>query len=161
MQLAAGVLAWGHGIRGYGPFRTGRILAREQAGERLEAALSGLRADAVAPAVLEDCYERFTTTAKVPGLGAAFFTKLLYFSGYRRGRGGIQPLILDRVVAGRLPAAAGPAGKYRTAWWTGTWSAYLRWAANQATRPEFGNEPDRVEMALFTGSWTPAFSAHA
>jgi hypothetical protein len=105
--------------------------------------------------VLEDCYERFTTTAKLAGLGAAFFTKLLYFAGYRRGEGGIQPLILDQVVAGRLPASAGPAGKYRTAWWSGTWLAYLRWAADQAARPEFGAEPDRVEMALFTGSWTP------
>jgi hypothetical protein len=88
VQLAAGVLAWGHGIRGYGPFRTGRILNRELAGERLEAALGGLRQDTVAPAVLEDCYERFTTTAKLPGLGPAFFTKLLYFTGYRRGKGG-------------------------------------------------------------------------
>jgi hypothetical protein len=155
VQFAAGVLAWGHGIRGYGPFRTGRILAREQADERLEAALGGLRPGTVTPAVLEDCYERFTTTAKLTGLGAAFFTKLLYFAGYRRGEGGIQPLILDRVVAGRLPASAGPAGKYRTAWRAGTWLAYLRWAADQSTRPEFGDEPDRVEMAVFTGSWTP------
>jgi len=155
VQLAAGVLAWGHGIRGYGPFRTGRILLQEQAGERLEAALGGLRPDAVTPAVLEDCYERFTTTAKLSGLGAAFFTKLLYFTGYRRGKEGIQPLILDRVVAGRLPTSAGPAGKYRTAWWTSTWLAYLRWATDQAARPEFGGEPDRVEMALFAGSWTP------
>ncbi|WP_410594076.1 hypothetical protein [Amycolatopsis sp. lyj-23] len=154
-QFTAGVLAWGHGIRGYGPFRTGRILAQEKAAERLEAALAGLRPRALTPAVLEDCYERFTTTAKVTGLGAAFFTKLLYFAGYRRGEGGIQPLILDRVVASRLPASAGPAGKYRTGWWAGTWSAYLRWAADQAARPEFGGEPDHVEVALFTGAWTP------
>jgi hypothetical protein len=155
VQLAAGVLAWGHGIRGYGPFRTGRILTQEHAAGRLEAALSELRPDAVTPAVLEDCYERFTTTAKLTGLGAAFFTKLLYFAGYRRGAGGIQPLILDRVVASRLPASAGPAGKYQTAWWAGTWLAYVHWAADQATRPEFRGEPDRVEMALFTGSWKP------
>jgi hypothetical protein len=90
VQFAAGVLASGHGIRGYGPFRTGRILAREQAGERLEAALAGLRPDAVTPAVLEGCHERFTTTAKLPGLGAAFCTKLLYFAGYRRGEGGFS-----------------------------------------------------------------------
>jgi hypothetical protein len=45
VQFTVGVLAWGHGIRGYGPFRTGHILAQEQAGERLEAALGGLRPD--------------------------------------------------------------------------------------------------------------------
>ncbi|UOX89345.1 hypothetical protein MUY14_01490 [Amycolatopsis sp. FBCC-B4732] len=153
LQFTAGVLAWGHGIRGYGPHRTSRVLEQPGAAERLEAALAGLRAD-VTPDVLLDSYERFGTTAKVRGLGAAFFTKLLYFAGYRRGEGGVQPLILDRVVARRLPEEAGPAWKYTTAWWSSTWSDYLRWAAEQARRPEYGNEPDRVEMALFTGAWT-------
>ncbi|SFW92059.1 hypothetical protein SAMN04489730_8359 [Amycolatopsis australiensis] len=64
-------------------------------------------------------------------------------------------MILDRVVEGRLPASAGPAGKYRTERWTGTWLAYLHWAADQSVRPEFGDEPDRVEMAVFAGSWSP------
>lgn len=39
--------------------------------------------------------------------------------------------------------------------------AYLRWAADQFPRPEFGDEPDRVEMALFTGSWTLWLLAHS
>ncbi|WP_370966962.1 hypothetical protein [Amycolatopsis sp. cg9] len=69
--------------------------------------------------------------------------------------GGVQPLIFDRVVARRLPEEAGPASKYGTAWWTSTWSGYLRRAAEQARRPEYGNEPDHVEVALFTGAWTP------
>ncbi|RSD14229.1 8-oxoguanine DNA glycosylase OGG fold protein [Amycolatopsis eburnea] len=153
VQFTAGVLAWGHGIRGYGPHRTTRVLAQPDAAGRLETALGPLRAD-VTPDVVLDCYERFGTTAKVPGLGAAFFSKLLYFAGYRRGEGGVQPLILDQVVARRLPEDAGPARKYTTGWWTSTWSDYLHWAAAQARRPEYGNEPDRVEIALFAGTWT-------
>jgi hypothetical protein len=83
-----------------------------------------------------------------------FFTKVLYFAGYRRGAG-IQPLILDRRVARHLPPAADPAHARRWGWPSEHWIAYLRWAADQATRTVFGGEPDAVEMALFSGEWEP------
>lgn len=56
----------------------------------------------------------------------------------------MQPLILDRVVAGQLPAKAG-AGR-RNDWSSEEWLAYLRWAAEQARVR--GVEPDAVEMAV-------------
>ncbi|MEU4550733.1 hypothetical protein [Micromonospora violae] len=56
----------------------------------------------------------------------------------------MQPLILDRVVAGLLPAEAG-VGR-RNGWSSEEWLAYLRWAAEQARVR--GVEPDAVEMAL-------------
>jgi len=108
----------------------------------------------VSPEGLVDAYQQFRSTAHLRGLGPAFFTKILYFAGYRPG-GGVQPLILDRVVAGRLPADAGPANRYRTGWTSAAWQAYLVWAAEEARRPEYHNEPDRVEIALFTGRWQP------
>ncbi|UOZ05745.1 hypothetical protein [Amycolatopsis sp. WQ 127309] len=155
VQFAAGVLAWGYGIRGYGPHRTNKILRHEQAADHLDTALAGLRADLVPLATLLDCYEQLRTTAKLKGLGPAFFTKILYFAGYRRGHGGPQPLILDSVVAAQLPPEAGAARRFSHGWSTGTWRDYLLWAAEQAGRTEYGGEPDRVEMALFTGCWRP------
>jgi hypothetical protein len=153
-QLAVAALAWGHGDRGYGPYRTRRVVVQDPDGARFDSALAGLRADEVPADALTDAYQRLKTS-KLVGLGPAFFTKILYFAGYRRGRGGVQPLILDRVVAGRLPAEAGPANRYTTGWAASTWSSYLRWTAEQARRPEYGGEPDLVEISLFTGSWTP------
>ncbi|WP_433118173.1 hypothetical protein [Micromonospora sp. CA-246542] len=53
-------------------------------------------------------------------------------------------MILDRVVAGQLPAEAG-VGR-RNGWSSEEWLAYLRWAA-EAARVR-GVEPDAVEMAV-------------
>lgn len=155
-QLATAALAWGFGVRGYGPFRTGRVLAQDPAGTRFAGALANLRADEVTPDALVDAYGRFHTSHRMRGLGPAFFTKILYFAGYRRDRSGPQPLILDSVVARRLPEDAGPARKYAHGWTSSTWHAYLLWAENEAARPVFANQPDHVEISLFTGSWTPA-----
>ncbi|MFJ1768519.1 hypothetical protein ACIOD2_49960 [Amycolatopsis sp. NPDC088138] len=156
VQFAAGVLAWGYGVRGYGPHRTNRILRHDLAADHLDTALAGLRAELVPLATLLDCYEQLRSTAKLKGLGPAFFTKILYFAGYRRGHGGPQPLILDSVVAARLPPEAGAAPRFTSGWWTSTWRDYLLWAAEQADRTEYGGEPDHVEMDLFCGTWRPA-----
>ncbi|MEU5671768.1 hypothetical protein ABZ749_15630 [Micromonospora sp. NPDC047753] len=95
---------------------------------------------------LRTAYRRFRDPdhARLPWLGPGLFTKVLYFAGYRRGAGAVQPLILDRVVAGLLPAEAG-VGR-RNGWSSEEWLAYLRWAAEQARVR--GVEPDAVEMAV-------------
>ena len=95
----------------------------------------------------------------IRGLGPAFFSKLLYFAGYRRDRRGVQPLILDAVVSRALPEAAGPARNRRWGWRAAEWMDDLRWAADQARRSVFGGEPERVEMALFAGLWTASDDA--
>lgn len=155
VQLAAASLAWGYGRRGYGPYRTSAILSREDAAPRLNAALEGLRGDTPSLETLVGSYRLFMTTSKLTGLGPAFFSKILHFAGYRRGRGGTQPLILDSVVAARLPDEAGAARRYRSGWWSSTWRDYLLWAALQADRSGYAGEPDQVEMALFAGRWAP------
>jgi hypothetical protein len=46
VRFVTAVLAWGNGIRGYGPYRTGAVLTQSGASDRLESALAGLRHDA-------------------------------------------------------------------------------------------------------------------
>ncbi|WP_433537213.1 hypothetical protein ACQPZK_05290 [Micromonospora sp. CA-249363] len=143
-QLLTAVLVWGYGPIGYGPWRTARSLGADPDGKRLAYALEEVSAPAPDPEALRTAYRRFRDPARLPWLGPGLFTKVLYFVGYRRGVGGVQPLILDRVVASRLPAEAGVTR--RNGWSSDEWLAYLRWAAEQAQAR--GIEPDAVEMAI-------------
>ncbi|MEH0927583.1 8-oxoguanine DNA glycosylase OGG fold protein [Micromonospora sp. CPCC 205558] len=145
-QLLTAVLIWAYGPIGYGPWRATRSLAADPDGKRLAYALEELSTPAPDEAALGTAYRRFGDPdhARLPWLGPGLFTKVLYFVGYRRGVGGVQPLILDRVVAGLLPAEAG-VGR-RNDWSSEEWLAYLRRAAEQARIR--GVEPDAVEMAL-------------
>ncbi|MET8909175.1 hypothetical protein [Micromonospora sp. NPDC004551] len=150
-QLLSAVLMWGYGPIGYGPWRTLRSLEGDSHGKRLAHALDGLRVPAPDEDALRTAYQRLRNPkeSRLPRLGPAFFTKLLYFAGYRRGAGGRQPLILDRIVRSRLPAEAGV--RRESGWVSEEWLAYLAWAADQAHRR--GIEPDEVEMALFHDRW--------
>ncbi|WCN82531.1 8-oxoguanine DNA glycosylase OGG fold protein [Micromonospora sp. LH3U1] len=142
-QLLAAVLIWGYGPIGYGPWRATRSLGADPDGKRLAYALKDPVSDEDG---LRTAYRRFGDPdhARLPWLGPGLFTKVLYFAGYQRGVGGVQPLILDRVVASRLPAEAG-VGR-RNGWSSEEWLAYLRWAAEQAQAR--GVEADTVEMMV-------------
>lgn len=155
--LLAASCMWGNGSAGYGPSRTLTALRADPKGDKLEHNLEPLRGQHPSEADLRSAYQSSTARRRrtCAALGAAFFTKVLYFAGYRRGVGGVQPLILDRRVARHLPPAAGSAHARRWGWPSEHWIAYLRWAADQATRTVFGGEPDAVEMALFSGEWEP------
>ncbi|MBM0233869.1 hypothetical protein JNW91_19645 [Micromonospora sp. STR1_7] len=145
-QLLTAVLVWGYGPIGYGPWRAARSLGADPEGERLAYALEEVSTPAPDEEALRTAYRRFRDPdhARLPWLGPGLFTKVLYFVGYRRGVGGVQPLILDRLVASRLPAEAG-VGR-RNGWSSEEWLAYLRWAAE---RPGPGGvEADGVEMAV-------------
>lgn len=145
-HLLTAVLAWAYGPIGYGPWRAARSLDADPHGKRLAHALEELSTPALDEDALRTAYRRFRDPdhARLPWLGPGLCTKVLYFVGYRRGVGGVQPLILDRVVAGQLPAEAG-VGR-RNGWSSEEWLAYLRWAAGQARVR--GVEPDAVEMAV-------------
>jgi hypothetical protein len=151
------VCMWGTGPRGYGPARTLAALNADPDGAKLEHNLQALQATRPSEEELRTAYQRFNRASETHlyRLGPSFFTKVLYFAGYRRGTGGLQPLILDKQVAGRLPRSAGPAHARAWGWPSEDWIAYLRWAAQAAARPQFGGEPDAVEMALFSGKWVP------
>jgi hypothetical protein len=137
--------------------RTLSALRSDSLGSKLDKNLEPLLGDHPSEAQFQAAYQGFTRASPthVYRLGPAFFTKVVYFAGYRRGAGGIQPLILDRVVAGCLPPDAGLAHARTWGWPSTEWLAYLRWAAAQATLPEFGGEPEAVEIALFKGTWRP------
>lgn len=143
--LLVATMLWGYATVGYGPWRTGEMLASDPDGERLTANLAPLRHERPTDADLHAAYRGFAEGAPLAWLKHSFFTKLLYFAGYRRGVGGIQPLILDRLVASVLPAEAGAARGRGGLWTYAEWRAYLAWAADSAG----GGEPDAVEMELF------------
>lgn len=144
-QLTAAVLMWGYGPTGYGPWRTNQVLTADPTGQKLNERLELLRHERVSLEDLAKTYERFLKRPRLPYLGPAFFTKLIYFAGYRRSVGGIQPLILDSVVARRLPSDIG-VDSSRWLWPAEQWLAYLTWASRQGF-----NEADQAEMALFNG----------
>ncbi|MET8040180.1 hypothetical protein ABZU25_04840 [Micromonospora sp. NPDC005215] len=148
-QLLTAVLVWGYGPIGYGPWRAARSLGADPDGKRLAYALEEVSTPAPDEEALCAAYRRFRDPdhARLPWLGPGLFTKVLYFVGYRRGVGGVQPLILDRVVAGLLPAEAG-VGR-RNGWSSEEWLAYLRWAAEQAQVRAV--EADEVEMTVVGG----------
>lgn len=142
-QLCAAVLMWGYGPIGYGRWRANQTLATDPDGSRLDGQLELLRPERISVGSLAETYRRFLIRPRLPYLGPAYFTKLIYFAGYRRSKGGIQPLILDRVVARRLPPAAGVNPK-TWLWPVDQWMSYIEWATTQGTP-----EPDQVEMAYF------------
>lgn len=150
-QLLSAALMWGYGPIGYGPWRTARSLEGDPDGKRLAYALEGLRAAAPDEDALRTAYQRLRDPkeSRLPRLGPALFTKLLYFAGYWRGVRGLQPLILDNQIARQLPAEAGV--RRQSGWVSEEWLAYLAWAADQAHGR--GVEPDEVEMALLHDRW--------
>lgn len=95
-ELLTAVLVWGHGANGYGPTRLGWTLGTPDLDRRLDDALSPLRGGPAVPLdVLLDSYRalRDPKRSRLVYMRASFFTKLLYFAGYRRGAGGVQPLV--------------------------------------------------------------------
>lgn len=147
--LVTAVCVWGHGRNGYGPWRTEQTLSAPDLNDRLEA-LDPLRSPEWSRAELVAAYQAFNN--RRTGLAqfrAPFFTKLLYFAAYRRGAAGVQPLILDSVVASRLPDDIGVRKPVRRgtspAWTSAEYLRYCDWAREQSDP-----EPDEVEMRLFT-----------
>jgi len=57
-QLLGAVCAWGHGLRGYGPWRTGKTLAAIDLDRRLDA-LNPLRSETIATEALIEAYQAF------------------------------------------------------------------------------------------------------
>ncbi|MFK0173516.1 hypothetical protein ACIQU5_32515 [Streptomyces sp. NPDC090306] len=164
---------WGKGKRGTpggsGPSALHKILALD----RLELVL----ADAVTALCEHGATAAYAALqGQVPGLGPAFFTKFLYFTGMALpGVPGMRPLILDRVLARRLrwmAAAVGRESKYDpdgsiAAWvwsdgnWTphryGVYLAFMHAAANQLSAMEgwpSDSAPDLLECALFNADYS-------
>ncbi|MFB6955777.1 hypothetical protein ACFCYB_01765 [Streptomyces sp. NPDC056309] len=159
---------WGYGLTGYGPHRTGQVLAQSGAEEAFAEAVSLLIAEGASAA-----YERLRV---LDGLGPAFLTKFLYFAGQALPEvKGLRPLILDSVLAGVLRRHAtkiGIAAGYEWSaaianriWRDSNWTShryemYLQWmhaACEQltVTVTDWPAAPDVLELALFSAAWDP------
>jgi hypothetical protein len=147
-QLLTAALMWTSGEQSGARRRAVRSLAGDPCGALLESALLGLRCAQPTMAGLRGAYLALRTHARLPELDADTCTRLLYFAGYRRGAGGVQPLILDELIVLRLPRDSGvssPASRGSSL----EWVRYIAWAAARAEADDV--EPDRVEMDLATG----------
>lgn len=106
LPLLAASLAWGWGTRGLGPTRLSWILngnsrwtalPRPETNRRLRAAVDELGNGGAVAAYRLLC----SGGGRIPGLGPAFFTKLLYFADRARP-GPTRSLILDARLAARM-----------------------------------------------------------
>ncbi|MHA7132459.1 8-oxoguanine DNA glycosylase OGG fold protein [Oerskovia turbata] len=96
--------------------------------------------------------------ARVPGLGPAFFTKVLYFVGGEelQVRGAVRCRILDARVVGSLRSSGWeslPKGNYN--WFADTYVSYCelsaRWAGELSVDIGRSVEADEIERVLFDG----------
>ncbi|MFI9268617.1 hypothetical protein ACIG5C_30150 [Streptomyces werraensis] len=151
--------------RGSGPAALRKILDFDGLDAALAAAVTALREHGAAEAYA-------ALRGQVPGLGPAFFTEFLYFTGIAVPPArGPRPLILDRVLSRRLRQLAAAVGRESghdvdgsvAAWvWSdGNWSphryrvylAFIHAAAKQLAAEDSwpsGAAPDLLECALFT-----------
>ncbi|WP_406182379.1 hypothetical protein [Streptomyces canus] len=163
---------WGKGKRGTpggsGPATLHKILAFDGLDTALATAVTALREHG-APQAYAALHRQ------VPGLGPAFFTKFLYFTGIALPPArGPRALILDRVQSRRLrwmAAAVGRESRHDVdgsvaawVWSDSNWSphryqvylSFMHAAANQLAEGDSwpsGAAPDLLECALFTTSW--------
>ncbi|MFD5518664.1 hypothetical protein [Streptomyces sp. NPDC127066] len=163
---------WGKGKRGTpsgsGPATLNKILAHDGLDTALGGAVSVLREHGAPQAYA-------ALQGQVPGLGAAFFTKFLYFAGLAlEPVHGVRPLILDRVLARRLRQMAAAVGRESGhdvdgsiagwVWSDGNWTphryqvylSFMHAVADQLAASDSwpsGAAPDLLECALFTTSW--------
>ncbi|MET7471660.1 hypothetical protein ACFYON_24685 [Micromonospora sp. NPDC005686] len=169
IPLLVASLAWGWGTRGFGPTRLSWILhgcsrweapTQPETNRRLAAAIGDLEAGGAVAA-----YRRLHREEPIPGLGPAFFTKLLYFADRARADGA-RPLILDARLAAWMrsiwQARAGQPyaeGARSAAWlWRGPlWTPYryevyltfMNRVADQLSETGERWSPDLVELLLF------------
>ncbi|WP_333733740.1 8-oxoguanine DNA glycosylase OGG fold protein [Streptomyces sp. IBSBF 3010] len=163
---------WGKAKRGTpggsGPSTLDKILAFDGLDSVLAAAVTAMREHGASQGYS-------ALLGQVPGLGPAFFTKFLYFTGIAIPPAhGLRPLILDRVLARRLrqlAAAVGRAGGHDPdgsiaawVWSDGNWSphryqvylSFMHAATEQLTAGNSwpsGAAPDLLECAMFTIDW--------
>ncbi|MET7309246.1 hypothetical protein ABZS68_19650 [Streptomyces sp. NPDC005571] len=159
---------WGQGDNGYGAYRLGEILRPAPVEAVLAQAIALLATDGAVAG-----YRRLS--GAIAGLGPAFFTKFLYFAGGAVADApGPCPLILDQRIARvlrayttRLGEEIGleePAKLAAWLWSDGGWTPhrydmYLRWTHGATVRlagsTHWPLAPDLLELALFSGAWTP------
>ncbi|MEU0815204.1 hypothetical protein [Streptomyces mirabilis] len=146
-HLLVAALVWGTGTKAQSVNRRARIFEHSSPtgiDAQLGEALDVLRERGAAAA-----YRAFNNDQRVPYLGPAFFTKVLYFAGHDSAAESQRPVILDSVVSRALKATdAVDASWPGNGWTTDHYRLYLDGVHEYAqTR---GVLPDQVEAALFS-----------
>lgn len=145
VELFLMAMAWGYRPKDYGPTRTQRVLESDGADEKIRAIVDTTRSDGAAAG-----WHALLTTHKIDGLNMSFGTKLLYFAGYTASHRP-RPLVLDERVRASLnrpevaPGTVPPKGIVRQA----DYMRYLELAEDWAAEPDWNQQPDVVEYALF------------
>lgn len=172
LPLLIAAFMWGWGKKGNGPTHLSWVLDGQQNGLAPRLTLDEIRG-LLAKAVrilgqdgAAKAYEFLAADGHIPQLGAAFFTKFLYFAGKATDVPGASPLILDSRLAERMtwfwkrrrgePFAAN-ARSAQWLWQGPGWSAhryriylaFLNRLADQLSDGERRWTPDLVEMLLF------------
>ncbi|MFF4307807.1 hypothetical protein [Streptomyces sp. NPDC001601] len=150
-HLLVAALVWGTGTKAQSLHRRAQIFRHSPGTDiaarldaRLEAALDALRKRGTAEA-----YWALNNKQHIPYLGAAFFTKVLYFAGHESPAGPYRPVILDSVVSRALKdLKAVDVDWLENGWTTDQYRQYLEGVHDLAQRR--GVLPDQVEAALFS-----------
>ncbi|UZD61108.1 hypothetical protein [Brevibacterium sp. JSBI002] len=153
VQVFLLAMLWGHGLVGYGPFRTSRILDRpEAAAELLEVAQVAQRDGGLAAFKLVVDRRNGESRSFLKWLGPAFGTKYIYFLTAKNNPQEPAP-VMDAVVY-RWFRKHAPDRKLRVDFWhTPSYEQFLNsleeWASDIAQR--FGQEIriDDVEYLIF------------
>lgn len=151
--------AWGYARTPLGPARIKKILSanRGRVEPTLARAIEHLDAGGPLPAyfMLRNAVDA-AGVGHLKGLGPAFFTKFLYFA--RPGGAGVQPLILDQLLAGAVRRLCSDKALLVGSTWTTTdyafYLAFMHALADRAEsdswrRPPAGCSADALERALF------------
>lgn len=149
VDVLIGAYAWGHGLPARrGPARLRQVFDRnvsrveQHLGETLH--LVRTRGSLAAYEGLNHGGDQ-----RLKGLGASFFTKLLYFFGWDSVVGGHRPLIMDQYVVIGLNASRNTEWKPLGPWTTDQYCEYLSWAKEKAREWGAGTETDVVERAVW------------
>lgn len=152
-QTYVAAAVWGSGTSPLEVARRGRALASSAAaltsgtvGERLAKAVAVLLDPSGGPVAAYDALHGLGEF-RVAGIGPSYGTKVLYFAGFDRVEGHLQPLILDKNVVAALNRLCA-VGWASTGWPTVQYRQYLdlahRWADEWGTP-----HSDVVERTLF------------
>jgi hypothetical protein len=146
-HLLVAALVWGTGTKAQLVHRRAQIFVRTSAADidaRLDSALAALRERGAAKA-----YWAFNNDQRIPYLGAAFFTKVLYFAGDESTAGTYQSVILDSVVSRALKCLGTVDASWpENGWTTDQYRQYLEGVHDCAQKR--GVLPEQVEAALFS-----------
>lgn len=144
--LLVAAMLWGFGPLGYGPYRVAQMLQGRRGGGAVSDVIDDIRTVARTDPAAGFAALFSSGRTRVPQLGIAMGTKLLYFSAGRRGDS-TMPLVLDQVVYAacrRLGLDAPDPRRYTSAV---SYAAYCNDMADRAAR--LGIAADTLEMSLF------------